>query len=326
MIRECHGDLHLGNVALVGGEPIIFDCIEFDPAMRWIDVVSDVAFAVMDLQAGGRADLAARLLNAYLEITGDYAGVAVLRFYVAYRAMVRAKIALLRAAQQPPGTERSASVATFRLQLELTLLYTRPAPAALIIMHGFAGSGKSTLAQRLVEEMGGIRIRTDVERKRLHGTASRRISAGGDSALYTPDATRATYARVMDLARHVVAAGHVAIVDATFLRRWQRDLFRGLAAHAGVPFVIVDLVAPEHLLRERIVHRSRQGSDVSDADTCVLAEQMRSHEPLADDERSAVMTLTVNEESADCAEGAPASDWSRLVAGVRDAIATTNDV
>src|SRR6266516_4567782 len=92
-VRECHGDLHLGNIARIDGELTIFDCIEFNPALRWIDVMSEVAFTVMDLEDRGRADLSHRFLNAYLERTGDYSGLAVLRFYLVYRALVRAKIA-----------------------------------------------------------------------------------------------------------------------------------------------------------------------------------------------------------------------------------------
>ena len=108
-IRECHGDLHLGNIARIDGEITIFDCIEFNDAMRWIDVMSEVAFTVMDLQDRGRRDLGHRFLNAYLEITGDYAGLSVLRFYLAYRAMVRAMVARLRAVQLGSGDARRAS-------------------------------------------------------------------------------------------------------------------------------------------------------------------------------------------------------------------------
>src|SRR6185295_1695793 len=102
-VRECHGDLHLGNIARIDGEPVIFDCIEFNKEMRWIDVMSEVAFTVMDLEDRAHAALAHRFLNAYLERTGDYAGLAVLPVYLAYRAVVRAKVALLRAAQDGSG-------------------------------------------------------------------------------------------------------------------------------------------------------------------------------------------------------------------------------
>ncbi len=108
-VRECHGDLHLGNIARFDGELTIFDCIEFDDALRWIDVMSEVAFTAMDLRSRRRADLAHRFLNSYLEITGDYDGVAVLRFYLVYRAMVRAKIAVLRAGQVDPGQAKVAA-------------------------------------------------------------------------------------------------------------------------------------------------------------------------------------------------------------------------
>ena len=120
-VRECHGDLHLNNIARVDGELIIFDCIEFNESMRWIDVMSEVAFTVMDLHYRGRADLARRFLNAYLERTGGYAGVAVLRFYLVYRALVRAKIARLRAAQLQGGG-RLALLAEYRAHMTLARL------------------------------------------------------------------------------------------------------------------------------------------------------------------------------------------------------------
>ena len=233
-IRECHGDLHLGNIARIEGEITIFDCIEFNDAMRWIDVMSEVAFTVMDLQDRGRGDLGQRFLNAYLEITGDYAGLSVLRFYLAYRAMVRAMVARLRAAQLGSGDARGAVLAEYDGYVDLARSYAQPPRPAIILTHGFAGSGKTTLSQALLEVLGAVRIRTDVERKRSHGYGARARSQGAiDRGLYTPEATEATYRRVCTLAGGVVAAGHVAIVDATFLKRWQRDLFRQLASAAA---------------------------------------------------------------------------------------------
>ena len=233
-IRECHGDLHLGNIARIEGEITIFDCIEFNDAMRWIDVMSEVAFTVMDLQDRGRGDLGQRFLNAYLEITGDYAGLSVLRFYLAYRAMVRAMVARLRAAQLGSGDARGAVLAEYDGYVDLARSYAQPPRPAIILTHGFAGSGKTTLSQALLEVLGAVRIRTDVERKRSHGYGARERSQGAiDRGIYAPDATEATYRRVCALAGGVVAAGHVAIVDATFLKRWQRDLFRQLASDAA---------------------------------------------------------------------------------------------
>jgi hypothetical protein len=289
-IRECHGDLHLGNIARIDGELTIFDCIEFNDTMRWIDVMSEVAFTAMDLHDRGRPDLAHRFLNAYLEITGDYAGLSVLRFYLVYRAMVRAKVARLRAAQLGPGAARAALLEEYRGYLNLAHADARPPRPAIIITHGLSGCGKTTLTQALLELTGGVRIRTDVERKRLHPPAPRdHPTTGIGSGLYAREATAATYRRVAALAGAVVAAGHVAIVDATFIMRWQRDLLRELAAAARVAFVIVTFTAPDPVLRERVGRRAQQGRDASDADIGVLEHQLRTQEPLAPDEQSAVV-------------------------------------
>jgi predicted kinase len=143
------------------------------------------------------------------------------------------------------------------------------------------------LSQGLLEALGAVRIRTDVERKRLHGHDAReRLAAGADLGLYAPDATEATYRHVCSLARGVAAAGHVAVVDATFLKRWQRDLFRTLASELQIPFVIVTFSASESTLRRRIERRSIEARDASDADLAVLEHQLHAQEPLTVEERA----------------------------------------
>ena len=289
-VRECHGDLHLGNIVFLDGEPRVFDCIEFNPDLRWIDVMNEVAFLVMDLKAASRQDFAGRFLNAYLESTGDYGGLSVLRYYLAYRALVRAKINLMRAHQLEPGTEGPAPVQErSRRYLAAAQSCTRPPRPFVLITHGFSGSGKTTLSRPLVELTGAIRVRSDVERKRIHGLAPmERPGSGIAEGLYRPDATESTYRRLLDLARIIVEAGHGVIVDATFLQHRQRDMFRALAARAGIPFLIVDFTASEGLLRERILARSERGDDASDADLAVLEHQLRTHEPLQTDELESV--------------------------------------
>ncbi|HEV8552789.1 MAG TPA: AAA family ATPase [Casimicrobiaceae bacterium] len=289
-VRECHGDLHLNNIARIDGELTIFDCIEFNESMRWIDVMSEVAFTVMDLEDRRRADLAHRFLNAYLEQTGDYAGLAVLHFYLVYRALVRAKIARLRAAQLEAGAANRALHAEYRGYVKLARRYARPPQPALVITHGLAGCGKTTLSQALLETIGAVRIRSDVERKRMHGVGALEHSRDGiDHRLYAAAATEATYRRLAALARHVVGAGFVAIIDATFLRRWQRDLFRDLATALGVAFVIIDFAARDATLRERVARRAAAGTDASDADLAVLDYQLRTREPLAPEEQAFVV-------------------------------------
>ncbi len=313
-IRECHGDLHLGNIARIDGEITIFDCIEFNDSMRWIDVMSEVAFTVMDLRDRGRGDLGQRFLNAYLEITGDYAGLSVLRFYLAYRAMVRAKVARMRAAQLGSGDARRAVLAEYHGYVVLAQAYAQPPRSAIVLTHGLAGSGKTTLSQALLEVLGAIRIRTDVERKRLYGYGpGERSSAGIDSGLYALDATEATYRHVRNLTSGVIAAGHVALVDAAFLRRGQRDLFRKLASELKVPFVIVTFTASEATLRERITRRAAEGHDASDADLAVLNHQLRTQETLEPDERADVVTY---DSEAPLERARAAASWAAVVGRV----------
>jgi hypothetical protein len=295
-IRECHGDLHLGNMAEIDGRTVIFDCIEFNDDLRWIDVMSEVAFTTMDLADRRRPDLARRFLNAYLERTGDYAGLSVLRFYLVYRAMVRAKVAHVRATQVRAGPADTALHAEYRGYVVQARRYARRVRPMLILMHGFSGSGKSTVAQSLLERVDAIRIRTDAERKRIHGLdrgdASGSIVAGG---LYSADATARTYERVRDLAAIALDAGFTAIADGTFLQRAQRDLLRDLAAKRQVPFAVVDVTADAATLRKRLESRARAATDASEADAMVLAHQLRTQEPLRPDELSRVVVCTSTE-------------------------------
>ncbi len=291
-VRECHGDLHLNNIAVINGEVTVFDCIEFNDELRWIDVMCEIAFTTMDLADRGRPDLAHRFVNAYLESTGDYAGLAVFPFYLVYRAMVRAKIACLRIGQLPAGDERAALVAEYRGYVDLASHYARPPHSALVVTHGLSGSGKTTLTQGLLEWIGAIRIRTDVERKRLHGLDARARSGSGlDEGLYAAGSTERTYRRALELAEAVTAAGGVAIVDGTFLQRWQRDLFRSRAAQLGLPFLILAYAASDATLRARIVERLQRARDASEADLGVLDHQLRTREPLAPDERAYIVDI-----------------------------------
>lgn len=283
-VRACHGDLHLGNVATVGGVPRAFDAIEFDDDLRIIDVMSDVAFLVMDFRYRGRADLGSRFLDRYLAATGDYEGLAVFRFYAVYRALVRAMVACERARQ---GNDAQAALAEAARYVDLAAELASPPAPTLVVTHGFSGSGKTTGSQPMLERTGAIRVRTDVERKRLHGMSPTDRKAG--DTLYRDEVTRAVYERARDLARAMLAAGFPVIVDGTFLRRWQRDLMASLAAEAGVTFAIASFECDEAVLRERVAARAARGDDASDAGLAVLEAQLRSHDPLAPDELSRVI-------------------------------------
>ena len=301
-VRECHGDLHLGNVAWIDGAAVPFDGIEFNANLRWVDVMSEIAFLVMDLQARGRDDLAHRFLNAYLEATGDYTGLEVFDAYRIYRVMVRAKIAAIRAGQAGAGEDvRRAAQADLDAHLDLAQRLIAPRRPTLAVMYGPSGSGKTVVSQALLEAGGMVRLRSDVERKRLAGlAAAMRSGSGPDRGLYREEATRATYQELLRLARRVLAAGWPVVVDAACLRRWQRESFRALAAELHLSWLIVACGADPALLRERVAQRSLSGQDASEADLAVLERQLGSAEALADDE-PALRLDTGNEAAADSA-------------------------
>ncbi|KXS31385.1 MAG: Aminoglycoside phosphotransferase [Candidatus Gallionella acididurans] len=293
-IRECHGDMHLGNIVVLNDVPTPFDGIEFNAALRWIDVISEISFPVMDLLRHGQPQLAWRLLNGYLENTGDYSGCGVLRFYLAYRAMVRAKIAAISSGQRPMANKAQQSKS---LHGYLGLAYdilTRRRPV-LIITHGLPGCGKSTFAQIALEKLGAIRIRSDVERKRLFGlTALADSDALTGEDIYGEDATRRTYERLHVLARDVIAAGFPVIVDAAFLRRAEREIFRTLAHEMAVPFVIASLRADTAAMAQRLEQRNNRHNDASEAGITVLQKLRVVQEPLLDQERVAAVTFVNN--------------------------------
>ncbi len=285
-VRECHGDLHLENIALVDGEITPFDGIEFSDTLRWIDVMNEIAFLIMDLQYRCRPDLARRFLNAYLEHTGDYAGLVVLRFYLVYRGMVRAKIACVRAAQGGVDESVRSDLRTeYERHLSLAQSHLEPQRPAIAIMHGMSGCGKTTLSQGMLEAMEAVRIRSDIERKRLIGMqANSRSDSEIGGGLYREEMTERTYLHLLAGVRAIIGAGYIAIVDAAFLKRWQRQMFREYAKQHGVPFAIVAFSAREAELRARIAQRQSKGKDASEADLAVLEYQLATAEALTSDE------------------------------------------
>ena len=288
-VRECHGDLHMANVVLVDGALAPFDCIEFDPALRWIDVMSDVAFLTMDLKAHGRADLAFRFLDAWLQHSGDYAGVRVWRFYEVYRALVRALASGL-GPKGAPDMVRPDYLAC------ATQWAKQPVGGArLLITHGFSGSGKSSVASQLLCAAGAVRLRSDVERKRLYGLGPLARSAGLGLDLYGAEATRRTFDRLHACARDALLAGYPVIVDAAFLRSAERRCFEALAAELRVPFAILDCSADVATLRRRVAARDAAGTDASEAGPAVLERQLQSHDPLAADERRLTIEVSTQD-------------------------------
>ena len=304
-IRECHGDLHLGNIVLEGDRLILFDGIEFNPELRWIDTMSELAFLLMDIEEKGMFPISRRLLNRYLEISGDYRGLDVLRFYQLYRAMVRAKVVAIRLHQAAvTGDERRRLQAEFSTYLENAQRYTHSAPPWLMITHGLSGSGKSTVSGELLRNLPAVRIRSDIERKRLAGLDAASGSASPPmGGIYTPDFSNTTYAHLLSLTHSVLCAGYAVIIDATFQKRGQRQEFQALSSRLGAPFLILDFQVPERELRKRLEARERLGTDPSEANAAVLNEQLRSAEKLtAEEHRCAVVVTTKSGEKRDLAE------------------------
>jgi predicted kinase len=281
-------------MTLINGKVTLFDCIEFNPKLRWIDVISEVAFLVIDLLHFGYDRHAYRLLNHYLQRTGDYQGVALLRYYLVYRALVCAKVSLLRQAQQPAVSGQACL--KYVEYANLAERFTHVGQTALIITHGYSGSGKSTMAGQLAEKTGAVQIRSDIERKRLFGyRAQEHTGSGLDSGLYTQEASLKTYLHLADCAKAVLEAGFSAIVDAAFLKAGQRDLFRQLAAECGVQFLIVDFQASNEELSRRI--RQRQ-NDASEATVDVLQHQLQSAQALSAEEQANVITINTQNDNA----------------------------
>jgi predicted kinase len=286
----------------------MFDCLEFSPALRWTDVMSDVAFMAMDLHSHGLAPLAHRFVDACMARSGDYAGLPVLRYYMVHRALVRAKVAALRAGQGARKPE-AAAMRPAQHYLEVALACSRPAPPVLMLTHGFSGSGKTALTQSLLELCGAVRVRADVERKRLFGVA---LLARNHPArqLYAPAATAATQARLREAAALALRGGFPVILDATFLDFEHRQQARALARSLSARFVIIDFVAGEATLRERVRQRARRADDASDADEAVLEAQLARAQPLRPGEREDVQLFDAE---PDIVDAAMAERWRPLL-------------
>ncbi len=282
-VRECHGDLHLANLVLLGEHIRPFDCIEFSDSLRWIDVVSDMAFVYVDLLAHGQPGLASWFLNEALGHSGHYAAAALLRFYAVYRALVRAKVAAIGQTQDAATylalAERLATAPTTRL----------------IITHGVSGCGKTTASTALLHaDTHGqtIRLRADVERKRLFGLAPlARSNSAHNAGIYTPQAHIQTYERLHTLAGLLLRAGWSVVVDAAFLQHKERAMFRALAQETGAQFSILAPQAPLAELRARIQARAAHGRDASEATLVVLEQQLQTLEPLTSSEQENLLQL-----------------------------------
>ncbi|MGV6397456.1 bifunctional aminoglycoside phosphotransferase/ATP-binding protein [Pseudomonas caspiana] len=290
-IRECHGDIHLGNITLIDDKVVIFDCIEFNEPFRKTDVYADIAFLAMDLEDRGLKSLSRRLISNYLELTGDYQGLELLNFYKAYRALVRAKVALFGLSPDADLVQRGAILRQYRNYANLAESYSAIPSRFLVITHGVSAVGKSQVAMRLVEALGAVRLRSDVERKRLFAAKNQ------DTGLYDADASVATYQRLHELAATVLRAGFPVIIDATYLKQAQRAAAAGVAEATGVPFLILDCDAPQAVIEGWLAQRQAQGGDPSDATLEVIADQQANREPLTAEETLQSKRVETNKSS-----------------------------
>ncbi|HVW70158.1 MAG TPA: AAA family ATPase, partial [Steroidobacteraceae bacterium] len=284
-VRECHGDLHAGNLVRLSSRLVAFDCLEFEPAFRWIDVADEIAFLAMDLEAQARPQHSQAFLSAYLSQGGDYQAGRVLRAYTAHRALVRAKVQALNVttSQAPDEHERARARYLSYLTCAGKVL---AADGTLLLMSGLSGSGKTWLASRLAPRLGAVHIRSDLERKRLvELEPDARTQSGLGAGLYSGEMSARVYTHLVEAAAHILAGGRSVIVDATFARREHRTLFEDLAVRLGVSACLIHCQAPAEVLIARVRARHDERKDASEADPAVLGWQRERWEPLGGPER-----------------------------------------
>ena len=286
-VRECHGDLHLGNIVQWQGQVMGFDALEFDVNLRTIDVIQDVAFTFMDLYAYDLAPLAWDFINTYLEETGDYYAMPLLLVYAAYKALVRAKVALL--GEDIKSFERYWKVLS---SLMAHPSFSHSSTVKLILMLGLSGSGKSVVARMVAQQIGALRLRADTERKRLHREGKLIDAQGTALALYSKEASTLTNQLLDALTAHLIRHGLNVVLDTVSPYQGRREFIRQLALARQAKFYVIKVQAPETLLIQRLDERVREGKDISDATKEVMLEQRQLMQEIPPEWLS--FTYTVN--------------------------------
>ncbi|MGK7892910.1 MAG: AAA family ATPase [Xenococcus sp. (in: cyanobacteria)] len=278
-IRECHGDLHLDNICLWHNKIQLFDRIEFNEPFRFVDVMYDVAFLVMDLEAAAEPELANVFLNTYIERTGDWSGLALLPLYLSRQAYVRAKVNSWLW-DNPTLTEENKRRAGEKASnyYHLAWEYSRSRQGKLIMMSGLSGSGKTTVARRLARSLRAIHLRSDAVRKHLSGTP---LDESGTPNIYTTEMTQKTYDRLLELGINLASRGFTVILDAKYDRRSFRNLVITQAQNNQIPLEIFFCTAPDQVLRDRILART---GDISDATVDLLESQKKAFEAFTEEE------------------------------------------
>jgi hypothetical protein len=282
-IRECHGDLHLRNICLWHDKILLFDCIEFNEPFRFVDVMYEAAFTVMDLEARQRKDLGNAFLNTYVEQTGDWEGLQVLPLYLSRQAYVRAKVnSFLLDDPGVPATVKDEAAATSAGYYRQAWEYTKPRQGQLMLMSGLSGSGKSTVARQLARTLGAIHLRSDAVRKHLGGIP---LQQRGGNELYTDEMTQKTYERLLDLGVMLANQGFSVILDAKYDRQQLRAKAIAQAELHQLPLQILHCAAPLEMIRERLQTRS---GDIADATADLLTAQQAAAEPFTEAEKTYV--------------------------------------
>ncbi len=285
-IRECHGDLHLRNIALWQDKILIFDCIEFNEPFRFVDVMYDIAFTVMDLESRGRRDLGNVFLNTYIEQTGDWEGLQVLPLYLSRQAYVRAKVTSLMLDDSSVSTAEKTRISqTASHYYTLAWEYTKPRQGKLTLMSGLSGAGKSTVGRYLARHTGAIHLRSDAVRKHLGRIP---LHERGGQDLYSDEMTAKTYGRLLELGVMLADRGWNVILDAKFDRdSWRTDAI-ALAQSHNLPLEILYCTASIEVLRERL---QRRKGDITDATVELLNAQQTAFEPFTEFEQSYVKII-----------------------------------
>lgn len=289
-IKECHGDLHLKNICVYQDKIQLFDRIEFNEEFRYVDVIYDVAFTVMDFDFNQAQDLGNIFLNNYLEMTGDWEGAQVLRLYLVRQAYVRAKVDSFAVDDSELSeSERDQAKLEAQQYYHLAWQYTQTQRGKIILMSGLSGSGKSTVAKELAKKVNAIIIRSDAVRKHLGDVP---LDTQGEADLYSQEMTEKTYNRLIELGVKLAKEGYTVILDATYNRHQQRSEAIAQAEAKNIPVEIYYCTAPIEVLKERLYRRQ---SDVSDATSALLDKQIAKREDFTQAELAYLTTIDTNQ-------------------------------
>lgn len=294
-IRECHGDLHLGNLCRWDDQLFLFDCIEFNEPFRFVDTMYDIAFLVMDLDARGRQDLGTAFLNAYAEMSGDWEGLQVLPLYLSRQAYVRAKVTSFLL--DDPAVDRDRRQQAFdqaAAYYQLAHAYAQPAQQGeLLLLSGLSGSGKSTLGRTIAERQRTIILRSDAVRKHLAGIP---LLERGGPEIYSAEMSDRTYNRLLQLGLCLAQAGYRVILDAKYDQHTYRTAAIAAAQAQQVPLKILHCQASEATLRQRL--QARQG-DIADATADLLSQQLAAWQDFSEVEQGFVQAIATEQPLAD---------------------------